>query len=269
MKKTNKFYTDVYSFFILKKNLSRATVENIFSKLRVDNTFKTTSYNRMKDVNKKLKKHIKKISSKKLMLCDFGVSSGQSTLELYKDLNQRQIKYIYGFDKQIYMKIFKIKKLVFLYSLNNQLLMVEYNKNCLRYRYFYLFKKIEKILIYLFNFFHVSYKNSKVLMPNLSQINKCKFFEQDIFSVEKKYFDFFDVVRVTNLLNYSYFSKSKIKIAILNLNKISKENSIVLINRTNNRKKNSASFFKKKNGKFELLEDINGGSEIKELMLSC
>ena len=97
-------------------------------------------------------------------------------------------------------------------------------------------------IVLLFNFFHVSYKNSKVLMPNLSQINKCKFFEQDIFSVEKKYFDFFDVVRVTNLLNYSYFSKSKIKIAILNLNKISKENSIVLINRTNNRKKNSASF---------------------------
>ena len=249
MKKTYKFYTDVYSFFILKKKLGKSTVEKIFSKIRVDNTFKTTSQNRMKDVNQTLKKHIKKISSKKLMLCDFGISSGQSTLELYKDLNQR--------------------KLVFVYSLNNQLLMVEYNKNCLRYRYFYLFKKIEKILIYLFNFFHVSYKDSQVLMPNLSQIKKFKFFEQDIFSVENKYFDFFDVVRVTNLLNYSYFSKSQIKIAILNLNKISKENSIVLINRTNNRKKNSASFFKKKNGKFELLEDMNGGSEIKELMLSC
>ena len=30
-----------------------------------------------------------------------------------------------------------------------------------------------------------------------------------------------------------------------------------------------ASFFRKKNGKFELLEDVNGGSEIKDLMLSC
>ena len=60
-------------------------------------------------------------------------------------------------------------------------------------------------------------------MPNLSQIKKFKFFEQDIFSVENKYFDFFDVVRVTNLLNYSYFSKSQIKIAILNLNKFQKK----------------------------------------------
>ena len=56
--------------------------------------------------------------------------------------------------------------------------------------------------------------------------------------------------------------------AILNLNNISKENCIVLVNRTTDKKKNVASFFKKKNGKFELLEDINGGSEIKDLMLS-
>ena len=40
------------------------------------------------------------------------------------------------------------------------------------------------------------------------------------------------------------------------------------MNRTTNKKKNLASFFIKKNGRFELLEDINGGSEIKELMLS-
>ena len=58
MKKTYKFYTDVYSFFILKKKLGRSTVEKIFSKIRVDNTFKTTSQNRMKDVNQTLKKHM-------------------------------------------------------------------------------------------------------------------------------------------------------------------------------------------------------------------
>ena len=104
-------------------------------------------------------------------------------------------------------------------------------------------------------------------MPSLGKIDKCKFFEQDIFDIKKKYFNFFDVVRVTNLLNYSYFSEDKLKIAISNINKISKENCIILINRTN-KKKNIASFFIKKNGKFELLEDVNGGSELKDLMLS-
>jgi hypothetical protein len=270
MKKFNNFYTDIYSFFILKKNINKTMTEKIFSKLRVGNTFKTTSYNRMKDVNLKLKNYIKKFfSKKKIMLCDIGVSSGQSTLELYNDLKRQKIKYIYGFDKQIYLKVYKIQKLIFLYSSKNNLLMVEYDKHCLRYRYFFVFKKLEKFIIYLLDFLKIKYEKSKVLTPNLDTIYKCKFFEQDIFKIEKKYLNQFDVVRVTNLLNYSYFSKTQLKRAIKNINKISKENSIILINRTNNKKNNIASFFRKKNNKFELLEDINGGSEIKDIMLSC
>ena len=72
------------------------------------------------------------------MICDLGVSSGQSTKELYDDLNNIKIKTIYGFDKQINIKIYKLNKLIFLFSLKNQLLMVEYNKYCLRYRYFFI-----------------------------------------------------------------------------------------------------------------------------------
>ena len=202
------------------------------------------------------------------MVCDFGVSSGQSTLELYNDLNKEQLQNIYGFDKQIYLKIYKYKKYIFLYSSRNNLLMVEYDKYCLRYRYFIVFKKLEKLLVYFLDLMKIKFKKSKVLVPNLEKIDKCKFFEQDIFNIKKKYFKLFDVIRVTNLLNYSYFSESKLRIAILNINKISKENCIILINRTTRNKKNIASFFIKKNGKFELLEDVNGGSEIKDLMLS-
>ena len=146
--------------------------------------------------------------------------------------------------------------------------MVEYDKYCLRYRYFFVFKKLEKILIFFLDLIKKKFQKSKVLVPNLEKIDKCKFFEQDIFNIEKKYFNLFNVVRVTNLLNYSYFSKSELKIAILNINKISKENCIILINRTTKNKKNIASFFIKKNGKFKLIEDVNGGSEIKDLMLS-
>ena len=268
MKKFNNFYTDINSFFILKKNINKVRMERIFSKIRVGTTFKTTSYDRMANVNKKLKNYIKKNFSKKVMVCDFGVSSGQSTLELYNDLNKEQLQNIYGFDKQIYLKIYKYKKYIFLYSSRNNLLMVEYDKYCLRYRYFIVFKKLEKLLVYFLDLMKIKFQKSKVLVPNLEKIDKCKFFEQDIFNIEKKYFKLFDVIRVTNLLNYSYFSESKLKMAILNINKISKENCIVLINRTTRNKKNIASFFRKKNGKFELLEDVNGGSEIKELMLS-
>ena len=269
MKKNKSFYTDIYSFFILKKKINKNRIEKIFTLLRVDNTFKTTSHNRMPDLNVKLKKYIKKFFSKKIMICDFGVSSGQSTFELCNDLSKAKIKNIYGFDKQIYLKVYRINKLIFLFSLKNDLLMVEYDKYCLRYRYFIILKLIEKFLSYLLDFMNIKYKKSKALMPNLDNTDKIKFLEQDIFNIEKKYNNLFDIVRVSNLLNYTYFSKAKLKIAISNINKISKENCIILISKTANKKKNVGSFFRKNKGKFEFLEDFNGGSEIKELMLSC
>jgi hypothetical protein len=275
MKEKNKNYTDIYSYFVLRKNINKKMMKKIFSLLRVDSTFMTTSYNRMFDVNLILKKYLNKYFSKKPMVCDFAVSSGQSTLELLSDLTKQKIKNIYGFDKKIYITIYKIGKLIFLYSSKNDLLMVEYDKQCLRYRYFFLLKKLEKIFpslfdkLYLFDLININYKKSKLLIPSLDKINEIKFYEQDIFNIDKKYFNFFDVVRVSNLLNYSYFSKTQLKKAILNIKKISKDNSIILINRTpNKKKKNTASFFRKKKGKFELIKDINGGSEIKKLMLS-
>ena len=49
-------------------------MKKIFSLMRVDTTFMTTSYNRMFDVNKLLK-YTEKHFSKKIVLCDFAVSS--------------------------------------------------------------------------------------------------------------------------------------------------------------------------------------------------
>ena len=141
------------------------------------------------------------------------------------DLNKDKIIEIYGFDKKINITIYKIGKFIFLYSSKNELLMVEYNKQCLRYRFFLLFKLVEKLLpslfnkIYLFDLMNVKLKKSKLLIENLNSISQIKFFEQDIFNIDKKYFHFFDVVRVSNLLNYSYFSENQIKVAINNLKK--------------------------------------------------
>ena len=64
-RKDKSLYTDVYSFFVLRKKIDKKRAENIFKLLRVDDTFKTTSENRMLDINQKLKKHLKNFLKKK------------------------------------------------------------------------------------------------------------------------------------------------------------------------------------------------------------
>ena len=139
MKRNNIFNTDIYSYFILKKKNNQKMMKKIFSLLRVDSTYMTTTHNRMGDVNEILNKYIYTYKLNKIVVCDFAISSGQSTYELYNDLNKQKIKNIYGFDKNIYIKIYRLKKFIFLFSSKNELLMVEFNKKCLRYRFFYLF----------------------------------------------------------------------------------------------------------------------------------
>ena len=63
--------------------------------------------------------------------------------------------------------------------------MVEYNKYCLRYRYFLFFKGIEKILLYMFDLVNIKYQKSNVLTPHLDKVIKCKFLSR-IFLILKK-----------------------------------------------------------------------------------
>ena len=63
MQKFN-FYTDIYSYFVLKKNIDPKRIEKIFALLRVDTTFKTTSNSRMNDINLKLLKYFKNFFQK-------------------------------------------------------------------------------------------------------------------------------------------------------------------------------------------------------------
>ena len=44
--------------------------------------------------------------------------------------------------------------------------------------------------IYLFDLINIKYNKTKLLIPHLENIDKIKFFEQDIFNVNKKYFNF-------------------------------------------------------------------------------
>ena len=84
------------------------------------------------------------------MICDFGISSGQSTYELFLDMGKTKIKNIYGFDKSKFIFVFinLINLFFYLVKIKN-FLMVEHDKYCLRYRFFYIFKNLIKFYFYI------------------------------------------------------------------------------------------------------------------------
>ena len=76
----------------------------------------------------------------------------------------------------------------------------------------------------------------------------------------------FDLVRCMNVLNRCYFSASQISRACDNLKKSLREGGILQVGRTNPEGVNNVSFFRKDKDRLCWIEDVNQGSEIKELV---
>lgn len=266
--KKELYYTNVYDYFVLKKKVDVKQAENIYKKLRVGNTFKTTTENRMRIINSNLKEIIKKNFIHKVDMCDVGISSGQTTHELICDLSDEIVNSIYGFDKQIFIKLYIIKDFIFIYSSKEELLMVEYKKHSLRARYFYILKKIDKAILKIFNFFRIKEIEENVLIDKLLKIKNFKYEEQDIFNIDDKYVNKFDIVKVSNLLNLGYFSERDLSLAVSNLLKMLKEDSLFVVNRTHENGENHGSFFLFKNKKLQCIEDIGNGTEIKKIVMN-
>lgn len=76
----------------------------------------------------------------------------------------------------------------------------------------------------------------------------------------------FNFVRCMNILNIEYFPEDKIIIGLQNLKDSLVDKGILLIGRTLQNGVNQASFYKKENNNLILMEEINGGSEIKSII---
>ena len=155
-----------------------------------------------------------------------------------------------------------------MFSTYSELIFIEYKGYCLRKRYFKVIKIFQKLIYnYLSNYSRIPTGDCDLIIPELKNIQNFYSDEQDIFNVDKKYFNKFNFIRISNLLNKSYFSENKIYLAKENILKIAKENAIILINRNETIKKYSGTFFIKKNGKFKIYMDINKGSEVRNIFV--
>jgi len=256
---------------LLGNNVDSQATDNIYSRLRCNQTYKTTKVNRFSDIDIKTKELLKNYFFKKIDVCDFGLSSGQTTLELANTLDT-QVGNLFGFDKQIRVTLYQYGKFVFLYDLDKKIMLSEYNGFSIKRRYSIILKLMEKMLYkFLYKSKKVKAHGTTLLSKNLQALDYFHWDEQDIFNIDRKYYNKFDFVRVANLLNKVYFNDDQLKIGIENIKYILKDGGILLINKTEldneNDGQNNGTFFIKQDDRLMFIEDFNFGSEVKKIVL--
>ncbi len=263
-------------FFILKINedfqniQTNPVLEKFYTDIYVKNkTSKRTANNRFTDIDKISLRYLDK--EKINYIHDIAVSSGITSDNFYEYLKIKNIPFQMDISDK-YAQIFVKKGFTTkVFDLDNHLIFAYWgaffagDKNIFFPLSVLLYKIIEKYnkkydADYALYLFHPS------ILKKIAD-NKINVIEYDIFQTErnKKY----DFVRSMNILNKGYFSKSKLLTAVTNIKDSLKENGILLVGRTNSKGINNASFFKKITNKLILMEDVNNGSEIKDLILNA
>ena len=110
----------------------------------------------------------------------------------------------------------------------------------------------------------------ELIVPGIKKEEGISFMEEDILAdppageISK-----YDVIRAANILNRVYFSESNLRKIISNLAEQLKPGGLLVVSKTDEGGTNHASIVVKEENRFTLLEDLNGGSEIRDLILSC
>jgi hypothetical protein len=261
-------------FFILKIDKSfneiqeNKVLEKFYTDIYVQNkTSKRTANNRFTDIDKISLKYLDARNVN--YIHDIAVSSGITSDNLFELLQKEKIPFTLEIsDKYAFIKVkegFTTK----VFDINNHLFFAYWgiffagDKNIFFPLTVLLYKIIKKNSR-KFAFDYTLYLFHPNILKKINS-NKIKVIDYDIFNtniIGKYHF-----VRSMNILNKGYFSDNKLLTAIQNIKKSLKENGILLIGRTDSKGINNASFFKKIENKFILLQDIHKGSEVKNLVL--
>lgn len=240
---------------------------------------KQTSSSRFHDIDKELKGFLR--ADKQYKIHDMGVSNGITSFELYRYLKASNIDFrLYISDK--YNRVWSVRKGPVSLCLANDHQLVcgdLFGIACMpsiSLKYF-----ISNLLGKLLQSF-LTHESIAVAEKELKEINllfgpvqqliangEIECINCDIF--ETRFNASFDIVRCMNLLNLAYFPKSKIRIAIDNVNLSLKEYGLLQIGRTLPNGVSTVSFYRKERGSLRLIHECNGGSELKSLIMekSC
>ena len=232
-----------------------------------NNTFKQTNTGRFLDLDKISVNYVNNND----IVHDVAVSSGVTSLELYNNLKKNKL----NFNMCISDKYSKVNvcgdSITKVYDSEGKLLFgYFFNIYCCQFGQCNKIFIISSILFEFLKLFKPS-KCQELMLFNPHVIesitnNEIKNIEYDIF--ENTHVNEFNFVRCMNIFNRAYFSDEKIREGLQNVKNSIKENGYLLIGRTleDGTEKNIATIFQKKGDDLLLVQKINGGTDIYDLI---
>src|ERR1035437_3615186 len=250
--------------------------------LWINGVNKKTGLRRLATLDEWLLSVIPKPFSASISIMDVGGSDGSTTFELVQYLNENlgiEIKAsilemqlrLHCFRRGFIRYYLTNDKIPFLLQIGPVGILLE-EKKCSKMRFVFnpLVRFIKKYLKrlclenYLRNEGDLLLKN-----PIAKENSNIYWIEQDLFQFNQALVGAFDFIRCCNILNYSYFSEVQISKAVQLLAHYLKPKGFLLVSRSlenSNSSLHRASLWVRTRRGLKHISDLNGGSEIKEIV---
>lgn len=278
----------LYRFFVSRSTNLPASLEGrLFRLITLPNgTTKNTSPNRLDDLNEFIQLNMPSLGTP--VFKDIAVSSGISTLEWLDFLEAKKIKaQISATD--LYVKAWLYQRsstVAILCDRNLNPVLVEasgsffrtsFPRGSIRHRWGKIISMIIRALMLPKTAEAEMQKNPggssnvvpvELLTRAFHSKNNLSIKEEDIFlPPEKNETGKYDLIRAANILNKVYFTDAELEQILIMMARQLKPKGNLAICKTDEKGVNHASLFEIDNGRFKLVKNLNGGSEIEKLVL--
>jgi hypothetical protein len=256
-------------------------------------TYKTTTANRLNDLNQALLPFLTRIPERPIRIIDVGISSGVSTLEWCEYLASQQIAYdITGTDLTIHASLVTFaSKLALLIDPKRNILHMDILGRGARPCPTGSYALVTGLMRVLLRGAILFERPLPPLRGNVRESAKGRFLtcepvtlltrrfaprdslhllEEDLLAADHPEFKgAFHVVRAANVMNRSYFCQAQLLRIIDNLKERMKDNGLLVVCRTDDSGLNHASICQRTGGGFHLLHRLGNGSEIEDLLITA
>lgn len=262
------------------QRLSASQKKEIFyffmCQLFVDGMYKSTYWNRL-ELSTKLISQVLKNTGKNYSFLDVGASDGSSSFYTHNFLSKLNYNIkTYSTDKHTSI-LYNRKKLLgyfyteegdpFLCHIGNLFMLKLHNgvhKD-------FISKKLVKYLKKRFykSTFAVRPVRISLRNPALTESKNFNFESLDIFVLKEDYYGRFDIIRCSNLLHLTYFSREEIRKAVDMLKRYLKPGGYLVISRSDKDSlTESGAMYKKEKNRFVKIKEFNQGSDIEFIINS-